>query len=242
MRSMNITQVIAGNFRDCLYDYYIETNKPIIGETLYMTIPLIGNHIEVPLFAFRALLGPLDSEAIVVGLNQIGCTTNYKSLPNNLRHALSYSYKGSHLTRIPLGNEGSYYATWGAIFDKNYLPVMLLTWEIDKVPVEGILKYKTVHPVLRIAPEVFKKTNAIEKYIVNKIIPEALSITCLEWPYRSGSNFIIHNVEDLTPDIKVIIDHCPFAIRKTAVPSISTTNKDLLNIALDNLDEIINDY
>ena len=39
--------------------------------------------------------------------------------------------------------------------------------------------------------------------------------------------------------VKVEIDKCPFRFMKTEVPSISTTNEELLITALDNIDEVL---
>jgi hypothetical protein len=39
--------------------------------------------------------------------------------------------------------------------------------------------------------------------------------------------------------VKIEIDECPFVIRGTDVPSISVTNEDLLQLAADHIDEII---
>jgi hypothetical protein len=39
--------------------------------------------------------------------------------------------------------------------------------------------------------------------------------------------------------VKIEIDECPFVIRSTDVPSISVTNEDLLQLAADHIDEIL---
>ena len=142
----------------------------------------------------------------------------------------------------PDNDENPYYTTWGAIFNKDYIPVMMLTWELEKEPLPDNtdFQYKFTRPVLRLAPEVFRKSNAVEKYIVNKVIPEILTLDGLNFPFREGLHgFYKHDYGEVVPDVKIIVEYCPFRLSSVDMPSISTTNKDLLNIALDNLDEVI---
>lgn len=239
----NLPQVIDHVYRDCLWERSGLCNSDPIGKSLYMTIPLTDNHIEVPAFVAYSLQNNLDKEAIIVTINHTGNVPPYKSLSCNIRYAIDLAYSPYHLIKITPDGEDPYYATFGAIFNKDYIPVMLMTWEMVKEPVQDLphpFMYKLVRPVLRIAPEVFKKSNAVEKYIVNKILPEALAIGYMDYPnYENGPSFIHHNYDDVSPNLKAVIEECPFSIRGTDTPSISTTNKDLLSIALNNLDELM---
>lgn len=241
----NLSSIIEHNYTDCLY-YYSENDcfPPSVGKSLSMTISLTDNHIEVPVFAIHTLIKALqlNTEAIVVTLNNIDRNTPYKALASSIRYALDSKYDSARLVRItPDGEEEAYYGTYGAIFNKDYIPVMMLTWEMEKMFSEdgASFKYKLTQPVLRIAPEVFHKSNAVERFIVNKVIPETLALN-VEWPSgECRTAFYRHNYTEIPPDIKAIIEFCPFSIKTVDIPSISTTNKDLLSIALDNLDELI---
>lgn len=239
----NLSQVIEYVYTNCLYSCPTDCTGIPIGKSLYMTIPLTGEHIEVPAFVAYALGEYTDMDAIAVTVNHTGDKGIYKSLSSNIRYALQKVYSPYHLVKIT-EEEEDYYATYGAIFNKDYKPVMLMTWEIDKIPVEEEslsckYKYKMMRPVLRIAPEVFRKSNAVEKYIVNKIIPETLASEDIDWPNNLRRyNFVLHSYSD-SPVIKAVIEDCPFSIRSADTPSVSTTNKDLLAIALNHLDELM---
>lgn len=238
----NLPSILSINYRDCLYSGY-EYNNPIdyIEKTLYMTVPLVDNHIEVPVFAAFALRDKPYSDAIAITLYCTDDRIEYKSLPANIRNALSKKWTACHLLRIFTDNEGNnYYGTFGAIFNKDFIPVMMLTWEVEKNCTQNnSLLLRFTRPVLRVAPEVFRKSNAVEKFIINKAIPEALTLGNLCWPYNEGREIYHHIHSEIVPDVKVIVEYCPFRLSNVAVPSISTTNKDLLKVALDNIDELV---
>ena len=238
-----LSRVIEHIYTNCLYGQPYECHTTPLGKSLFMTIPLTGEHIEVPVFATYVLADHTDKDAIVVTLNHTGSTGIYKSLPSNIRYALEKVYSPYHLVKLTPGGEDDYYATYGAIFNKDYHPVMLMTWEIDRVPDNSTsfrrYKYKMMRPVLRLAPEVFRKSNAVEKYIVNKILPETLALEDVDWPYnQSRYSFEGHPFSE-APTIKAVIENSPFSIRSANTPSVSTSNKDLLSVALNHLNELV---
>lgn len=240
----DLSHILERTYAQCLYSYSADNSAaPTEGKSLYMTIPLEDNHIEIPAFAVCGMRRDLHSEALVVILGSTGSKAPYKSLSCNIRYGLEREYTSFHLMSItPDNDENPYYATWGAIFNKDYIPVMMLTWELEKEPLPDNtdFQYKFTRPVLRLAPEVFRKSNAVEKYIVNKVIPEILTLNGLNFPFREDLHgFYKHHYGEVVPDVKIIVEYCPFRLSSVDMPSISTTNKDLLNIALDNLDEVI---
>lgn len=239
-----LSYILERNYAHCLYNYSADDSAtPVEGKSLYMIIPLAENHIEVPTFAVCGLRRDLHSEALVVILGNTGYKAPYKSLSCNIRYGLEREYTSYRLINItPNNDEDTYYATCGAIFNKDCIPVMMLTWEIDKVPLPDNtdFQYKFMRPVLRLAPEVFRKSNAVEKFIVNKVIPEILTLGNLNFPHREDTHgFYPHHYGEVVPDVKIIVEYCPFRLSSVDTPSISTTNRSLLDIALDNLNEIV---
>lgn len=218
------------------------------GNSSYMVIPVGGNATEVPAFALRDFMeyvirkGSLDN--MVVCLTDSGVITTYASMPSKIQDALSlpYSTIGSFRTermlKIITGSSPNdyYYGTQGMLLNHDFLPVMMMSWLLEKmeeVKETPGTKYKLVRPILRIAPEVINKSDALRRYIVNKIMP-----TSLEGTVRSPRMLGLRT-EQPCMRVRVEIDQNPFLVRKTAVPSISTTNQELLDIALGNLDEIV---
>lgn len=217
----------------------------------YMLIPVAEDTIEIPTMTMYSLSmveekilkkEPIDT--LVVNLNNTGAYTTYKTAEASVKSAFSVSYRKARLKKlISVGNpEKTYYGTYGAIFDENFKPVVMLSWELKKIyrdDEQDSFKYKFIRPILRVAPEVFiNKSNTVERFIINKLIPTTLSLTHIYSPiYRS--KIYDSNNDDCNLKAKVLIEDCPFVIKETDVPSISTTNEELLGTALNYIDEII---
>lgn len=237
-----LSQVLRDNYKDCLCCSNAHYNDSHIGKTTFMTIPLTGDCIEVPVFAAFTMYCTIGLDAIVAIIRYNGQNGVYKSVGNNIRYAMSSPYPFYNLAKVASEGEEIYYATYGAIFNKDFLPVMLLSWEFEKVYSDDEqcpYKYKATKPLLRLSPDVFRKSNAVEKHIVNKILPEILTLENMEFPRERGYSFKHHPYGDVVPNITTIIGDFPFSVTTTDIPSVSTTNKDLLSIALDNLDELM---
>ena len=58
---------------------------------------------------------------------------------------------------------------------------------------------------------------------------------------RTFRNFTRIVKSDRKFPVKVEIEDCPFTIRAAATPSISTTNQQLLQVAIDHINEILDD-
>ena len=117
----------------------------------------------------------------------------------------------------------------------------MLSWELKKIyrdDEQDPFRYKFISPILRVAPEVFiNKSNTVERFIINQILPTALSITYLSSPIFHRS--MIYESNSGNCKVKVLIEKIPFIIKETDVPSISTTNEELLGTALNYIDEIV---
>lgn len=216
----------------------------------YMVIPITNDSIEIPtmvMYSLTAIENKIKKnespDAIVVNLKNTGGYTTYKSLEAGVKDMFSSLYKNSNLRKLTtVGDpEKTYYGTYGAIFDENFKPIVMLSWEVKKVYRDDELrpyKYKFIRPILRVAPEVFlNKNNAVERYIINKIIPTVLSLNYISSPGFYGDRIYESNNGD--GKVKVVVEECPFVIKEADVPSISTTNEKLLDVALNYIDEIV---
>ena len=230
--------------------YSISRSKSFTDKSSYMLIPVTGDSIEIPTMAMYSLLTlenkilqkePID--ALVVNLNNNGGYSSFKSVSASIRDAFTVLYKNAHLKKlVTVGDpEKTYYGTYGAIFDENFKPIVMLSWELEKIyrdDEQVPFRYKFIRPILRVAPEVFiNKSNTVERFIINQIIPTALSITYLSSPIFHRS--MIYESNNDNCKVKVLIEKIPFIIKETDVPSISTTNEELLDTALNYIDEII---
>ncbi len=233
-------------------NYSINRSVSFTDKSSYMLIPVTGDNIEIPTMTMYSLPmvenkflqnEPIDT--LVVNLNNNGGYSAYKSVSASIRDAFTVLYRNPRLRKLTtiVDPEKRYYGTYGAIFDENFKPVVMLSWELKKIYREDELhpfKYKFIRPVLRVAPEVFiNKSNSVERFIINKIIPTALSITYLSSPIFHRSMIYESNSSNSNTKVKVLIEKIPFVIKETDVPSVSTTNEELLGTALNYIDEMV---
>ena len=230
--------------------YSISRSISFTDKSSYMLIPVTGDNIEIPTMTMFSLptlenkiLQKEPIDALAVNLNNNGGYSTFKSVSASIRDAFTVLYKNAHLRKlVTVGDpEKTYYGTYGAIFDENFKPIVMLSWELKKIyrdDEQDPFRYKFISPILRVAPEVFiNKSNTVERFIINQIIPTALSITYLSSPIFPRS--IIYESNSGNCKVKVLIEKIPFIIKETDVPSISTTNEELLGTALNYIDEII---
>ena len=253
MSNLSFPTTISYCFQHCDKEQWGSTRHgTAIDKSVYMTIPISRNNFEVPVFAMSTLAAKInfenirDIDALVVNLINTGYEAPYKSLDASVRSVFRTGYSSNRLIKLTtVENNKSYYGTFGAIFDNAFKPVAMLLWQIEKVPWNNDIypfKYRFVRPILRVIPEaIVNKSNTVERLILNKIIPATLDHSSIMKPVvRNNDAFAYYNTESEwyadTP--KVIIDKFPFEVKEADVPSISTTNKQLLDIALNNLEEL----
>ena len=238
-----IQRCFEGFFQDTIYSY----RDNVIRNFQYMNVPVFKDVFELPTFMFRELFN-YDSSAIVdtvdtftACLNHTGAKSTYKTLSSKMRNILINTFNRARLVKIPLDTQGEnyYYGTCGAIFNKNLMPVMIMSWRIEKVQQDNPDKsfvYKFTQPILRVSPSVFTvKADSLTRYIINQIIPNALR-NRYDAPHIYSNPLFPSTYESF--NIKVDIGEFPFTLQKVNAPSVSTTNEELLNVALANIDEI----
>lgn len=232
-------------------NYSLNRGISFTSKSSYMLIPVTEDNIEIPTMAMYSLYKVADKitnkkpiDTIVINLENTGGFTTYKSVDACFRDAFRVSYQNARLRKlITVGNpEKTYYGTYGAIFDENFKPVAMLSWELKKIYRDNgqdSFKYKFIRPILRVAPEVFiNKSNTVERFIINKLIPTTLSLTHIYSPIYRSKIYDTNN-GDCNLKAKVLVEDCPFVIKETDVPSISTTNEELLGTVLNYIDEVI---
>lgn len=243
----NIKEIIVGNYEFDFTNYSFRTDSRAYQDrNAYMEIPLAGDMMEIPVFALSVLLNTEGVQSIeqpqiiAANMQNMGYTFNYKSLDVNIRNALESSFSQKHLIKIPSGNN-HYYLTKGLILDDRFNILMVQSWLMQRIPykdTDDASRLKFAKPVLRVAPKVYEDRNdAMSRYIINKIIPVGALISVTH-PFTSKYQLIETDLSHLY-SVKVEIDDIPFRIVDTEAPSISTTNKELLDIALDHIDEFL---
>lgn len=250
-----LSSIIMDCYNSNPYNRNYRFHSPNNGQedkTSYMIIPISKDSFELPvfsLFAFTsniAMQGDNPIDAIVVNLKDAENKTTYAAIEAKIRDALTVNYQTSGLMTIATGDPTNpcYYGTHGLILDKDFMPMMMMSWIVRKIHGKNddgdYVEFKFDRPILRIDPRVIiNKSNGVERYIANKIMPTALSFSNIYRPTMRHNAFF--GADDFRRNIpvKVEIDRTPFIIRKPSVPSISTTNQELIGIALNNMDEVV---
>lgn len=209
------------------------TNRTYNDKNAYMEIPIDKDSFEMPTFAFSsmryAFVQQSECKAIVANLCDFGYRVSYKSLDANIRAVLDSSFPQKNLLKIVAGDK-PYYITQGIILDEDFNILLLMTWEVHR-NANADSPYHLTRPVMRVNPMVYRdKNNSMYRYIINKIVTSAVQI-----PRVYDNMFEYNNYYT----IKIIVDTIPFNITYTEAPSISTTNKELLDIAVAYSEELL---
>ena len=225
---------------------YSRQEDPPVLPKRYMEIPVGTDTFELPLLAFTAFRQMLqrgyDGKALVAQLYSSGRMSHYKSLDAVMKDVLS-TYLRLSLSKVKLtGVPDPYYATYGAVFDKDLMPLMMLSWVMERrTDGEGVTKYHYKRPLLRVSPRpCLEKADPLQRFIASKMVTTALG-TPITVPYFYGCSFIEQSDAWYSRsrfNIKVEIDDCPFIIRSSDTPSISVTNKSLLQLVANHVNEI----
>lgn len=226
----------------------------------YMEIPINKDVFEIPLFAISAFNEAINKgnepESIIVVLNTENRDPGYKTLDRNMRDVLKERFDVSRLVAIPVkdgNNTLMYYGTQGAIFSDYFTPLMMCSWLVEKYQVthtiadsasgkfhnEEITEYKLTRPLFRINPDVYRtKGDSMERYLAGKTLNTILDLSFLS-VHIPGLCSRISTNDRAYNKVKVEIDKSPFIIHDPDVPSASISNKELLQLAIDHIDEVL---
>jgi len=215
----------------------------------YMEIPIVGDTFEIPIFALPEFIHlvnrsrDLETEAFVVSLYTVSVYNNYKTVDRFMQDVLEESWN-SKLLELKVGegdNARFYYGTHGAVFDKDFNPIMVCSWLIENHLSETdnmARRYKYIQPILRISPSCYlAKEDAMQRWMVNKMLTTALQHNYRTPPVGNTNAFVNRPLS--TFDVKVEICNSPFHIIEADTPTISTSNKKLLQVAIDHIEEVI---
>lgn len=245
-----IRSLFQGNYSHSRIMEHRYRNLPTdaVTSTVFMEIPVRSEVIEMPVFAFDDFINigkrVLSVDTMVAQLYSNDIQSEYKSLDSIMKDCLSTKFS-KHLTVVSVPNAVStYYCTYGAVFNSNFKPLMMMSWLMERrCDDDGREKYYYKRPLLRINPDVYmNKEDAVQRFIVNKLIVNSLYCSFYTPYYPNVDSFLNQNSRMSERDswkVKVEIDECPFVIRRPDIPSISISNKDLLQIAADHIDEIL---
>ena len=214
----------------------------------YMEIPISSDVFELPLLAFEGFremnLKRSESDMIVANLYSCGQTSSYKSFDSIIKDVLSTRFNRCLCKIQVAGTNNIYYATFGAVFDDTFKPLMMLSWVMErKADGEGVIKYHYKRPLLRLNPyPCINKEDALQRFLASRMLTTTLG-TAIHIPYFYDCNSFIEQSQALLVRddyrVKVEIDECPFIIKGTDTPSISVTNKSLLQLVADHIDEVL---
>lgn len=225
-------------WRNLSNDPSVRTKMPNLK---YMTIPITDNAFEIPIFALDKLVDTIRMENIipdtlVVPLYTIQASSRYTSLGPVMQDVLCERYKDSRLAKITVRNlEKNYYGCYGAIFNSNYEPLLLCTWQVGRTPDRRTSlgeKLTFFKPLIRVSPKCFTEDrDLVTKFITEKFLGSALSTNAVyPGPHVLNSRFLLDPPE-LEMPLRAVIDDMPFQLTTVLRPSINTTNDTLLNVA-----------
>lgn len=238
-----INSIFDGSYRYSViqrvyrYGNSIATDSPVTS-TKFLDIPINTNNFELPLFMYWACLNALTGntipDIISARLVSYGLKSNYKTTESIMKDALSTSFEYK-LIQVNVGNT-SYYVTYGAVFDKDFKPLMMLLWNMNNISTTDTPRY-SLEPICRVDPVLYvDKKDAIQKFIAGKFITTVLQ-SYVRLPRQAPLPINYSNSNYLTP--KVEITPLRFNIRSVSTPSISTDNEALLQLAIDNVEELM---
>lgn len=243
--AVTIDSVVMSIFREQRLNTSIRANNlHITTPKVYMEIPINKDIIEIPMFAFYAFRAEVEkeqpSDTIVAELYSCGATSRYKSLEAVMKECLSASFSSSLLVKVNIPNSvDTYYCTYGAVFNSRLEPLMMMSWVLEKENVfTDSYRYYYKRAIIRIDPGVFvSKEDAVQRFIAGKLLVSTIN-NPVYTPHCDGIRIPTGNTVN-TRIVKAEIDKCPFIIKKVENPSISVTNRDLLKVAAEHIDELV---
>lgn len=199
------------------------------GITKYLEIPVNKPVFEIPVFALNSFRRcAWETDAIVVELYTEGRTPVYKTVDRYMRDLLITDFNRYRLVKCEVQNT-VYYASYGAIYNSDLLPIAMCSWEIEKLEGEERPNYRFIRPILRVHPDcLVNQSDSILKFIGRKLVTVTLGMHRFTDPIQSSSL-----------PVRIIVEECPFRLKSVATPGIDITDKVLLSCAREHITEII---
>lgn len=222
------------------YNTVQDGRNPCPIEKNFMIIPINNDKIEIPAFAMGEFADYIEkkqsADVFIARLECQNYKTFYTTVDSIVREIICEDPDKKLIKMCIPGYDVLYYGTKGAIFDKDFRPLMMMSWMFNKEKdAEGNDVFFFERPIVRINPDCYvSQSNSLERYISKKIITQSLN-----------SNVWTPTVRGLRTDRvryvapKVEIDSCPFKIVQADRPSVLTTTKQILHTVTDYIDELI---
>lgn len=220
--------------------------------THFMEIPLVGDTFRVPLLATRQFMdswrehcekGTPMIDCIAAYLSCTGASTDYKTINPIMDNVLNKECSCGQLLSIhPRGQSFQYYGCAGAIFDEDLKPMAVQAWVFHKKKAiengKDIEQLTLVRPELWVNPEAYlNKADMVQKFIANKMIGTLVGTVVYKPDRFYGSAFDFNSAYNI--QVRIILDQWPYKVRKVSTPSISTSNEELIQLALDHKEELL---
>lgn len=236
----SLGNVICNIYQSTHASYYScrgRSDRPVIPGRKYMEIPICTDTFEMPVIGLKKFLCMPPSnlnnyKSIAVLLQSSGHTSDFKSAEAIIKNTMDQVYTGD-LYQI-LIEDRVYYISYGVVFNANLVPIVMLSWLLEKEHDTG--KFKPKRPLLRVDPGLYvTREDAFQRFLCGKLITTALS----EPIPTPGIGNVIFNNRFRYFDLKVEIDKCPFNIKTPDTPSISVTEDRLKQLAVSHIDELL---
>lgn len=251
-----IVQMFAGLYSNCWFHSNDCDNSSKLTKKVFMEIPITGDRFEVPCFAIKEFISCYVNNTvpdyIIAELSFNNYISSYKSVERALRDVLRGSFNVPKLVKIETkkGEQAiNYYGTAGALFDKNLKPLFIASWVFKRIPVieDGIQKSKYMldYPVLRVNPETFiAQSDPVEKFVSNKLLKVVIQEKVkLFIPSNPNLQSLTATTNNNSYQVRVeIVDsklNSTFSFKEVNVPSISTTNEYLTQIAMQHIEDTV---
>ena len=176
-------------------------------------------------------------------------TEESKSANPMLKKFFMETYTGTLLCRKKAG--GTYYIGGeGIIMYDDLTPLMMFTLEVEKVIVNGFVKYAPVRQILRINPEIYNNSDLMAKHIRTHMIGKIFPMK-MEWPDETGVPWrhrrkALKNINGLftTPkinwDFKVVIEDFSDFFSMPSIPDCTFRSENVNKMLFSKYDEIVN--
>ena len=245
---MELEQSIVDAFRgSTCYNRRSSSSGDFHTKRAYMEIPINEDTIELPLLAFKSFANIVNQnndtkiETLVAALYSENGRPYYKTFSRYMKDLIRTNYVDNRLIRAEIKQKDTtinYYVSHGAVFNEKLEYLLLCTWEIHRVRhANNPCTYRYITPIIYVNPECFiNPDDQMKKWVINHLISSGFSAD-IKAPGR-GFDRSERWETALVSKLKVEIGDIPFKISSVDVPSISTTNEELLQVAINHINDI----
>lgn len=209
----------------------------------YLTILKTNNVFDIPVFTFKNSPSFIDSlydaDVFVAPIERsckIYTTTSFSS---NVKKGLVTEYDNT-VIEVKDKENNLYYVGRGAVFDHKMTPLMICSFRIALLTSLQETPLCFLSPVLHVKASCYlSKKNAMERFIVNKFIPEALAYSSR---YLRPSTCGIACSDDrkrVIVEIKDEIGIMESPEQLSVAPNTADFKKELCKVAIDHIDDAL---